>query len=330
MAVVLWECFAGRRLFRGEEAVDVLQEVMSAPIPTLRQIGAQIPQALDDVIARALSRDLETRHASALDLGQAIKRAAGPGHIGTDADVARLMEAMFGARMALRQEQVRVTIGSNNLADLLRESGLPARERGSTSDVPTGQLLAELAPPAPTGRYVVRADLRARVGRFRPRRVPWWSVAVAVLGIAVGVAVTLAAVANRAKPAPIVIRGASETTNGPAVVPGVTPRKVVVPLPFLSTHVAFDGEARDPEPATDVMVFDVPSDSGIRHRVSAVALDGTRAEGYLREEEGVARPDANGYTFIAPPSNVDDVRRVGGGRPAHPIGTVRNGFTKLR
>ncbi len=36
MAVVLWECFAGRRLFRGDEPVDVLQAVMSAPIPTLR------------------------------------------------------------------------------------------------------------------------------------------------------------------------------------------------------------------------------------------------------------------------------------------------------
>ena len=61
MAVVVWECFAGRRLFRGDEAVDVLQEVMSAPIPTLEQIGAHVPRAVDDVIARALSRDLDTR-----------------------------------------------------------------------------------------------------------------------------------------------------------------------------------------------------------------------------------------------------------------------------
>src|SRR5579859_6889488 len=92
MAVVFWECFAGRRLFRGEEPVDVLQEVISAPIPTLRQIGAQIPAPLDDVIARALSRDLDTRYASAWEFVQAIERAAGPEHVGTHADVARLME----------------------------------------------------------------------------------------------------------------------------------------------------------------------------------------------------------------------------------------------
>jgi serine/threonine protein kinase len=329
MAVVLWECFAGRRLFRGEEAVDVLQEVMSAPIPTLRQIGAQVPQALDDVIARALSRDLETRHASALDLARAIERAAGLTHIGTHADVARLMEAMFGSRMALRQEHVRATIGSNNLANLLRESGLPARERLAIADVPSGQILAELAPPAPTGRYAPRTDLRARVGWLRTQRVPWWSLVAAVLGIAVGVTVTLAFVTNRAKVAPIVIRGASPT-SGAAAVPASSPRKVVVPLPFLSSHVAFDGEARDPVPATDVLTFEVPSDSGIRHRITAIALDGTRAEGYVREEDGVARPDADGYAFVPPPSGVDDTRRVGGSHLPHPIGTVRDGFTKLR
>jgi len=111
MAVVFWECFAGRRLFRGEEAVDVLQEVISAPIATLRQIGAQIPQVLDDVIARALSRDLDTRYATALEFAQAVERAAGTEHAGTHADVARLMEAIFGARMALRQDEVRTTIG---------------------------------------------------------------------------------------------------------------------------------------------------------------------------------------------------------------------------
>lgn len=94
MAVVLWECFAGRRLFRGDEAVDILQEVISAPIPTLKQIGAQIPPELDDVIARALSRDLDTRYRTALEFAQAIERAAGRDHAGTPTDVARLMEAI--------------------------------------------------------------------------------------------------------------------------------------------------------------------------------------------------------------------------------------------
>jgi serine/threonine-protein kinase len=327
MAVVLWECFAGRRLFRGEEAVDILQEVMGGPIPTLKQIGAQVPQALDDVIVRALSRDLDTRYATARDFAEAIERAAGIEQVGTPADVARLMEAIFGPRMALRQEQVRATIGPSELTDLLRESGLPSRDRISFADVPTGQLLAELAPPAPTGRYALGTELRAEVEKLRPKRVPWWGAVAG--GIAIGAAVTLAVVTARTKPAPIVVRGMTPSAPPPEVLPTPTSRKVVVPLPFLSTHVSFDEQARDLSPATDVASFDVPVAAGPRHKVTVFALDGARAEGYVLEQDGVARPDGEGLTVIFPDSVPLD-SRPGVVRPARPIGTVHNGFTKLR
>jgi serine/threonine-protein kinase len=332
MAVVLWECFAGRRLFRGEEAVDILQEVMSAPIPTLTQIGAHIPQGLDDVIARALSRDLDTRYATALELAQAIERAAGPEQVGTCADVARLMEVIFGARMALRQQQVRETVGSNNLADLLRDSGLRTRDCMPGAELPTGQVLADLAPPVPTGRYALGAELRAEPIGLRQRRVPWWSIAAVGGGIAIGASVTLSIVANGRPARPIVIRpaptSASETPT--ALLPRT--RKVVLPLPFFSAHVAFDEESRDLSPATDVVAFDVPRESGARHRVIAIALDGTRAEGYVVEQDGIARADGDGYSFIGPVTPMGGDARHGGGvlRPAHGIGIVHDGFTKLR
>ncbi len=327
MAVVLWECFAGRRLFRGDEAVDILQEVISAPIPTLKQIGAQIPPELDDVIARALSRDLDTRYRTALEFAQAIERAAGRDHAGTPTDVARLMEAIFGARMALRQEQVRVTIGSTDLDDLLREAGLPARDRVTLADVPTGQLLAELAPPAPTGRYALGTELRADISRLRPRRIAWWTVAAVAAGGVVGALGTMAVVATRFKPGPIVIRSPVATAPAQPVETPAT-RKVVLPLPFLATRVAFDETTRDLDPATDVVAFEIPSGAEPLHHVTIVALDGTRAEGLVRERDGIARPEGDGYSFVGPPGLADP--RPGGARGVRPIGTVHNGFTKLR
>ena len=68
-------------------------------------------------------------------------------------------------------------------------SGLPSRDRVSFADVPTGQLLAELAPPAPDGRYALGTELRVALAnaaapahplvgrrcrhrRHRPRRGP--------------------------------------------------------------------------------------------------------------------------------------------------------------
>jgi hypothetical protein len=63
--------------------------------------------------------------------------------------------------------------------------------------------------------------------------------------------------------------------------------------------------------------------------VTATALDGTRAEATVRETEGVARADANGYTtLVAQPAQPVDADPKGGARA--PIGRVQNGFTKLK
>jgi hypothetical protein len=327
MAVVLWECFAGRRLFRGDEAVDILQQVMSSPIPTLEDIGAQVPRALDDVIARALSRDLDTRYATARALAQAIERAAGPENVGTHADVARLMEAVFGARMALRQSQVRATLG-NELADLLHQSGLPTRDPATAPGSPGADLLAELAPPMPTGRYALRTELRAAMARLRPHRLPWRSIAAVATGVAIGAVVTLVVLTRHAKPVPIVIRNAAATVGDPA--PQATSRRVLLPLPFVASHVAFDDEARDLDPPTDVVAFDVPSANGSRHRVTVVALDGTRAEGFASEQDGVARAEGAGYAFSSPPQADEAPRRPPTRSAVRPVGTIHDGFTKLR
>ena len=108
-----------------------------------------------------------------------------------------------------------------------------------------------------------------------------------------------------------------------------TARRVVVPLPFLATHVEFDDEVRELDPPTDVAAFDVPAESGPRHRVAVVALDGTRAEGFVREQDGIARPEGDGYAFVAPEPSVTESRPTPS-RPVRPVGTVHNGFTKLR
>ncbi len=328
MAVVLWECFAGRRLFRGDEAVDILQQVMSSPIPTLEQIGAHVPRALDDVIARALSRDLDTRYLTARALAQAIERAAGAEQIGTHADVARLMEAVFGARMAARQNQVRASIGSE-LSELLRESGLRARDPAEVTDAPEGQLLAELAPPMPTGRYAVGTDFRAAMARLRRRSVPWRSIAAVGVGAAIGAVATLTWLASHTKPSPIVLRGPS-TAAVSAAPAGPATRRVLLPLPFVASHASLDDDSRDLDPPADVAAFDVGTADGLRHHVVAVAPDGTRAEGYAVEEQGVARADGDGYTLVAPETPAGDERRARSRRPAHAVGTVHDGFTKLR
>jgi hypothetical protein len=333
MAVVLWECFAGRRLFRAEEPASVLQEVMNGPIPSLSQIGAQVPPAVERVVACALSRDLDTRYPTALAFAQALERAAGPEQVGPHAEVARLMEAIFGTRMALRQEQVRAAIGSGSLTSLLRESGLPARESVSITEKPTGKLLAELAPPAPSERYALDGELRQVRWHRRYRRATWWTVCAVGAGVLVGALVTLAVVARHARSAPTVMHDVVSSPVPALVQAPATSRRVVVPLPFAARRVTLDETQRELDPATDVVAFDVPTENGSRHWIAVQSTDGTRAEGYVREQEGIASPvDGLAYSFPSAPVGSEGHRDVAhvGGRMPRSIGKVHDGFTKLK
>ena len=199
MAVVFWECIAGRRLFRGEEAIDTLQEVMSAPIPPLRKLGANIPPELDDVIMRGLSRDLETRYLNAKDFADAIERAAGPKNIGSREDVARVIEAVFGARMRARHVKIRTAMqGREDVEQILSLSGLPVRADGRVGGEPAdAAILAAIAPPAPSARYSF-APNESPILPLR-RKPPWVVLASVGVGLFIGaVAVFAVAVAKAA------------------------------------------------------------------------------------------------------------------------------------
>jgi eukaryotic-like serine/threonine-protein kinase len=343
MGVVLWECLAGRRLFRGEEAVDTLQEVMHAPIPRLRVLGAHVPPALDDVIARSLSRDLEARFKNAAEFADAIERAAGRGNIGVPRDVARTIDAVFGPRIAKRHELIRRSLADEAAATKLFEvSGLTQRTKPQgTASISPLALLAAISPPAPSERYSF-GKATEDYGRLAEKKTRRNLVVGILVGLAVGAMATLL-LAVRA-PSRHAMGGADPQAvqavlpSSSALASEATTRRVVVPLPFLASHVELDDIGRDLDPASDVSVFEVPKESGAQHHVAAVALDGTRAEAYVRESEGVAKVEGDGFLFVLPPATPSSLPRAkaapsrpvsGSPRPSAP-GKVKNGFTKLQ
>lgn len=350
MAVVLWECIAGRRLFRGEEAVETLQEVMTAPIPSLRKIGAPVSATLDDAILRGLSRDLDERYATAADFANALREAAGREGIAAPAEVAALVEALFGDRLRVRHEKIREVLDAEEVAKVFEVSGLSPRPAASPEMRERSRFeLENLAPPAPGDRYAFGGPPRI-YGIFAGPRIRL--VAAAVIGLALA-AVVIAVVVKLRAPS-----RAAVTIAEPAV------RRVVVPLPFLATRVTFDDESRELSPPVDVVAFEVPREAGLRHRIMAVAVDGARAEAYVREEDGVARPEDPAGFAIEPfeayedepsapptvtkrgsPSKPRKVRHVRPRTPPpppppppataaasapKPVATVKDGFTKLQ
>jgi hypothetical protein len=295
MAVVLWESIAGRRLFRGEEALETLQEVMTAPIPSLRRMGAPISQAVDDAILRGLSRDLDTRYKTSAEFIAALDRAGGRQSIAAPAEVACLIEALFGERLRVRHEKIRFALPGRDVERVLEVSGLNARP------APTPEMrerekreIENIAPPAPSARYAFGASekLERQFASARVRMAVLAGVAAALL--LVGVFLVLK-------------RDASPTRDTVAFEPAgpMTIRRVVVPLPFPAAKVMFDDQVRQISPPTDLASFDVPREAGLRHRVTVLGVDGTRAEAYVLEAEGVARPEGTGFS-IEPLETYDD------------------------
>lgn len=272
MAVVLWECLAGRRLFRGDEAIDTLEEVMTAPIPRLRQLGADIPVALDEAIAKGLERDFAKRWKTARELGEAIEHAAGTRWIGRPEDVGRVVEAIFGARLRVRHQQIRGALGDDAAMHLFARSGLPERPAPRAEPLtPDTAILSAIGPEAPSGRYAMGSLPAVR----RERK---WVVPL-VVGVVSGLAVGTLGLGY-------VVRGGAEVRS-------------IRPLPSVQLGAS---------------------------AVPSVAPSATASASASATESAVVTADPL-------PIELDDdagARPRGTRRKPPPVGTVRNGFTKLK
>jgi serine/threonine-protein kinase len=72
LGVILYECAANRRPFAGDNAYERMHAIVTAPVPPLRRWRADLPQAFEDVVFRAMSRRALDRFASARELGLAL------------------------------------------------------------------------------------------------------------------------------------------------------------------------------------------------------------------------------------------------------------------
>jgi tetratricopeptide (TPR) repeat protein len=63
LGCVLYECLSGRRPFEAEHSVAALARVLFDEVPRLRELRADVPRALDALVARMLSKEPEARPA---------------------------------------------------------------------------------------------------------------------------------------------------------------------------------------------------------------------------------------------------------------------------
>jgi serine/threonine-protein kinase len=76
MAVILYEMLAGRPPFVAEDDFDLIDYHVNVEAPHLRDLDPALPQALDDVVARALEKQVADRYPDAATMAIALELAA--------------------------------------------------------------------------------------------------------------------------------------------------------------------------------------------------------------------------------------------------------------
>jgi serine/threonine-protein kinase len=71
--VVLWEALTGKPLIADETPAKTLYNLLNKPLPRVSEFRPDIPSALDDVVAKALERDVDKRFPTAKAMREALE-----------------------------------------------------------------------------------------------------------------------------------------------------------------------------------------------------------------------------------------------------------------
>ena len=80
---LLYEMIAGRKAFRGDSITALLFKILTEEPPPLRELDTAIPEAMIQIVARALSKAPETRYQTGRELAEALLTLTRPGFVAT-------------------------------------------------------------------------------------------------------------------------------------------------------------------------------------------------------------------------------------------------------
>jgi eukaryotic-like serine/threonine-protein kinase len=119
VGVMLWEALTGGRLFERDTDFLIYQAITDAAIPSVNAAAPRYPAAIDDVIARALARDRDRRHATARELGLDLARIAGElGGPASRAQIAETVGALCADPIGARKRAIAAALAARSAAPL--------------------------------------------------------------------------------------------------------------------------------------------------------------------------------------------------------------------
>ena len=131
LGIVAWETLTGRRLFKAENPLALLDRICNMPIPPTNKFHPAVPPAIDAIVQRALQRDRTRRYATTLEFARDL-RAAARQHLNVP-DRSEITE------FVLDQAGERIRKLESSIRRALEETGSSRFPVGSSPiDLPTG------------------------------------------------------------------------------------------------------------------------------------------------------------------------------------------------
>jgi serine/threonine protein kinase len=166
LAVILYECVAGRRAFAGGGLLEILMAIATQPIEPLSSVVEGLPPGFEAALGRALERDPAGRYPTTRELGVALLPFATPVTRALWAEALGRVSAIPAAPLMLSKPSQTPSV-NRAMAALLSMQGAAV----ATAPPPPPQAPDEPPPEARTEHAAPKA---------RPERPRFVSIAVAV------------------------------------------------------------------------------------------------------------------------------------------------------
>ncbi|MBN1655570.1 MAG: protein kinase [Deltaproteobacteria bacterium] len=111
VGVILWNALTGERLFDADNDSATVEAIVNNDVRPPSVTEAKPPACFDEIVLRALERDPEKRYASALEMGEALRKTAAENDmIGSRQQLAAWIEKLFGDDLERRRSEIRRTV----------------------------------------------------------------------------------------------------------------------------------------------------------------------------------------------------------------------------
>jgi len=145
LGVMLYELLTGRRPFRGPDAMALTLAILTEPTPKASGSNPAVPEALDAVVFRAMSRLPQDRYGSAAEMADDLRRVIAGLPQGGTPDLGAAIDAPTMSRPLGRQPRVRRPVALVGLSAIVALAVYEVGSRGSVLPLPTGAAGAVVA-----------------------------------------------------------------------------------------------------------------------------------------------------------------------------------------